>query len=138
MTGEPTREQAGLAIGFTADRLYALRAALAAHGARLGLDGTRLGRLLVVATELVTNVIRHSDGTGHLRLWRAGESVYCEVTDSGPGIGDPQKAGTQPVPLGHDGGRGLWIVRQLTDECTITDHHPGTCVTVVFYLPDVG
>ncbi|GIH02092.1 hypothetical protein Rhe02_01590 [Rhizocola hellebori] len=129
-----TREQAGLSIGFTADRLYALRAALAAHGMRLGLEGPRLGHLLVVATELVTNVIRHSDGHGHIRLWRSDARVYCEVTDNGPGIADPEVAGREQVPLTGDGGRGLWIVRQLTDECTITSRDPGTCVTVVFAL----
>jgi anti-sigma regulatory factor (Ser/Thr protein kinase) len=131
---ENAREQAGLAIGFTADGLYALRAALAAHGLRLGLDGARLGRLLVVATELVTNVIRHCDGHGHIRLWRTGENVYCEVTDTGPGIADPERAGREPVPLTGDGGRGLWIVRQLTDECTIVRRDPGTTVTVMLSL----
>jgi anti-sigma regulatory factor (Ser/Thr protein kinase) len=133
-TRDNTREQAGLAIGFTADGLYALRAALAAHGLRLGLDGTRLGQLLVVATELVTNVIRHSDGHGQIRLWRTGESVYCEVIDNGPGIKDPERAGREPVPLAGDSGRGLWIVRQLTDECTIAPRDPGTSVTVVFSI----
>ena len=128
------REQAGLAIGFTADGLYALRAALAAHGLRLGLDGTKLGQLLVVATELVTNVIRHCDGHGHIRLWRTGESVYCEVIDNGPGIPDSERAGREPVPLTGEGGRGLWIVRQLTDECTIAPRNPGTSVTVVLSL----
>jgi anti-sigma regulatory factor (Ser/Thr protein kinase) len=38
------------------------------------------------------------------------------------------------VPLSGDGGRGLWIVRQLTDECTIAARDPGTSVTVVFSI----
>jgi len=133
-TRDNTREQASLAIGFTADGLYALRAALAAHGLRLGLEGAMLGRLLVVATELVTNVIRHCDGHGHIRLWRTGESIYCEVIDNGPGISDPERAGREPVPLSGDSGRGLWIVRQLTDECTIAPRDPGTSVTVIFSI----
>ena len=37
-----------------------------------------------------------------------------EVRDQGPGIADPQHAGRQPVPPTAAGGRGLWIVRQLS------------------------
>ncbi len=129
-----TKEHPGLAIGFTADALLSLRIALAAQAQRLGLGGARLGELVLVATELITNVIQHSGGQGYIRMWRSGECVYCEVTDNGPGITDPARVGTEPVPPGGESGRGLWIVRQLTDECTISARDPGTCVTVTFDL----
>jgi anti-sigma regulatory factor (Ser/Thr protein kinase) len=120
----------GLDTTFDGDDLYPLRAAVAAHAAEFGLAEPGLGRLLVVATELATNAIRHGGGSGRLRLWRQDGSLLCQVTDDGPGIADPTAAGTREVPLSTEGGRGLWIVRKFTDEVSITPREPGTCVTV--------
>lgn len=120
----------GLDTTFVADDLYTLRASVAAHAADFGLAEPGLSRLLVVATELATNAIRHGGGSGRLRLWRADGAVYCEVSDEGPGIAEPETAGTQRVPLSEQGGRGLWVVRQFTDEFRITAGASGACVTV--------
>jgi anti-sigma regulatory factor (Ser/Thr protein kinase) len=84
-----------------------------------------------VANELVANVIRHGGGSGRLRLWRQTNSIYCQVDDQGLGVAEPEQAGTKPVPTHHRAGRGLWIVRRFTDECTITSEGHGTTVTVL-------
>jgi anti-sigma regulatory factor (Ser/Thr protein kinase) len=120
----------GLVTFFGLESLYSLRAEVAAHASHLGLPDPRLRHLLVVATELATNVVRHGGGTGRLRLWRAGDTIVCEVSDDGPGITMPHQAGTIPVPLTTDGGRGLWLVRHFTDSVEITNREPGTTVTV--------
>jgi anti-sigma regulatory factor (Ser/Thr protein kinase) len=120
----------GLATSFSIDSLYSLRAEVAAHASHLGLADPQLRHLLVVATELATNVVRHGGGSGKLRLWRAGDAIVCEVSDDGPGITMPHRVGTKPVPLSYDGGRGLWLVRHFTDTFEIVNRHPGTTVTV--------
>jgi anti-sigma regulatory factor (Ser/Thr protein kinase) len=120
---------ASLVSDFDASGLYAVRAAVAAHASELGMDEDRLQRLLVVATELATNAIRHGGANNQLRLWRSDGAIYCQVTDDGPGISDPDDAGIRPVPLNADSGRGLWIVRQLSDRVIITNDTPGTTVT---------
>ena len=121
----------GVVVRFHAGGLYVLRAAVAAHGWRLGMDGPGLGILLVVATELATNVIRHGGATGSLRLYREGDFVACEISDHGPGITEPDRAGsTQVAPTAGDG-RGLWIVRQLTSELRIHSSTSGTTITAL-------
>ena len=77
-------------------------------------------------------------------MWRDPHSVYCQVTDRGPGIGDPA-VGTTPPDLDRTSGRGMWICRQLCDELVIasTDQGdgagtgPGTTVTAVINLDDL-
>jgi anti-sigma regulatory factor (Ser/Thr protein kinase) len=118
-----------LDVALDADTLYAMRAAVAAHASAFGLAEPKIEKLLVVATELAANSLRHGGGCAALRLWCQDNTVYCQVTDEGPGIGDPATVGTGPIPLTADGGRGLWLVRQLADDLTIVNHHPGSTVT---------
>jgi anti-sigma regulatory factor (Ser/Thr protein kinase) len=123
-----------LELAFNTSTLYGLRAAVAAHGAAFGLTGLRLNALLVVASELATNAIRYAGGEGTLRLWRTSDAIFCQVTDAGPGIPDPENAGLQKVPAEISNGRGLWIVRKFTSSFVIENHDPGTTVTVSILL----
>jgi anti-sigma regulatory factor (Ser/Thr protein kinase) len=126
----PEASVPGLVTAFSLESLYNLRAEVAAHASHLGLAEPQLRHLLVVATELATNAVRHGGGSGRLRLWRDGDAIVCEVSDEGPGITMPHQVGTKPVPLNTDGGRGLWLVRHFTDSLEIVNNHPGTTVTV--------
>ncbi|GII25870.1 ATP-binding protein [Planosporangium mesophilum] len=114
---------------FDADGLYALRATLVAHAARLDLPEEKVDHLLIVANELATNAIRHGGGTGRLRLWRDATTLYCRVSDHGPGIADPN-AGATPPAQPDTGGHGLWICRQLCDDLIITNADDGHGPTV--------
>jgi anti-sigma regulatory factor (Ser/Thr protein kinase) len=114
-----------------ADGLYGLRETLAAHASRLGAGEETIDHLLIVASELATNAVRHGGGTGHVRLWHRGQLLFCQVSDHGPGISDPTVGTILPAPTTGDGGRGLWICRRLTTELTIEtgpDGH-GTIIT---------
>jgi anti-sigma regulatory factor (Ser/Thr protein kinase) len=114
-----------------ADRLYALRATLAAHASELGAAQERVDHLLIVASELATNAIRHGGGTGRLRMWHRDGILYCQVSDDGPGIANPTVVGnTPPDPGRSDGGRGLWICRNLADELIIEAGEDGRGATV--------
>jgi len=129
-SGSPA--QVNLDIGVDASSLYTLRAAVSAHASELGMGDRQLDKLLVVATELATNVIRYGGSAGRLRLWRSGDMLACQVDDDGPGMTGADQAGMQPVALGAVGGRGLWIVRQLCDQVTITsDGHGVTVIAMI-------
>jgi anti-sigma regulatory factor (Ser/Thr protein kinase) len=123
---------------FDAEGLYALRATLAAHTAQLDVPEEKVEHLLIVASELATNAIRHGGGTGRLRLWCTATTLYCQVSDDGPGIADPSVGSTPPDQL-RTGGRGLWICRQLSAEVIIThadQGHRGATVTALISLVD--
>lgn len=113
---------------FDADRLYSLRATLGAHASGLGVPPELVDRLLIVASELATNAVRHGGGKGRLRLWRADAGLYCEVSDSGPGFADPA-VGDRPPGASATGGRGMWICKQLCDEVVVSNGTHGATVT---------
>lgn len=125
-----TPEVVDLDHAFDGNGLYGMRAAVAAHGERLGARGERLERLLIVASEMANNAVRHGGGTGRLRLWRSGERFYCQVSDHGPGLADAHVGLTPPDPH-QSGGRGVWIIRQLSDSVDIFSGPDGTVVTAV-------
>ncbi|MFE0675412.1 SpoIIE family protein phosphatase [Streptomyces sp. NPDC058867] len=84
------------------------RAAVTAQLAEWGLDDLAFTTELV-ASELVTNAIRHATGPVQLRLLRD-RALICEVSD-GSGISPRlRRARTE-----DEGGRGLFLVAQLTE-----------------------
>jgi anti-sigma regulatory factor (Ser/Thr protein kinase) len=95
------------------------RRALAALFAAHGWSGRDQGDdLVLAAAEITANSIRHGGGHRQLRVWVAGATVTCEVSDDGPGLPDPL-AGYRPPVQGRPGGRGLWIAAQLCDTLAI-------------------
>ncbi len=86
--------------------------------------------LALIADELITNVIVHGGGAGRLRLLRRGRRVYCQVSDFGPGLVHPHRAGWQPPSVSDPwGGRGLWTVRMFCERLTIDSSQIGTTIT---------
>jgi anti-sigma regulatory factor (Ser/Thr protein kinase) len=125
---------------FCEDSLFSLRNAVAAHGAALGLSALRVADLVLLAHELASNAVRHGGATsaspGRLRLWATAEppAVVCEVSDAGPGLTDPERAGTEPAAVTAGDGRGLWIVRKVADAIDIAAGPSGTRITATFLL----
>ncbi|PWR09273.1 ATP-binding protein [Micromonospora acroterricola] len=112
-----------------------LRHAVAATARRAGLTDDTLEDFVLAVHELVTNVVRHGGGNGHLRLTGDGVSVTCEITDNGPGIGDVLVALPSPATPGH---RGLWLAQQLTDGLTIDSGSQGLTAVVTAHLAPKG
>ncbi|MFE0626304.1 SpoIIE family protein phosphatase [Streptomyces sp. NPDC058864] len=73
---------------------------------------------VLIASELVTNAIRHARPPVRLRLIRCATSLTCEVTDGGTTSPRLRRARTF-----DESGRGLFIVAQLTQRWG-TRHHP--------------
>jgi anti-anti-sigma factor len=140
---------------FDADSLYALRAAVAAHGLSAGLSPGRADDLVIAVHELAANAVRHGAGHGELRVWRAGHTLRCQISDDGlpPAAEDGQApsddgaASAEKAARGEkdvDGnpaarwrtepGHGLSLVRQIADQSSLTSGPDGTLATVSFAL----
>ncbi len=110
-----------------------MRRTVGAHADNTSLSADRIGDLVLMVSELVSNTIRHGGGTGRLRLWTASGEIVCEVTDDGPGI--PHRPSPERPQPNASGGRGLWLVLTYAD--TMTVENPiagGSKVTVSLRL----
>lgn len=108
--------------------LAAVRGFAADWGRRAGLLPHQAVDLVIVVGELTANTLTHTGGPGVLRLWVSNGEVICQVEDGGQ-IGDPT-AGTQLPDPAAGGGRGLWVVRQLSERVEIRTGSAGTAVRV--------
>jgi anti-sigma regulatory factor (Ser/Thr protein kinase) len=66
--------------------------------------------VLLVVTELVDNVVQHTDGGGELHLLRDDDAVWIEVHDHSRVFPQLQRADPR-----RPGGRGLLLVAAITD-----------------------
>jgi anti-anti-sigma factor len=144
---------------FDGDSLYALRAAVAAHGSQAGLSEGRTRDLVLVVHELAANAVRHGAGHGRLRMWTTPDEVRCEVTDDA--AGSPAADGAPPAGLAPEGpaaagpaagtvaadaaalwqvepGHGLWLVRRVADRASVQSGPSGTVAAVSFRLDGLG
>jgi anti-sigma regulatory factor (Ser/Thr protein kinase) len=94
--------------------------------------------LVLIAHELATNAVRHGGATsadpGRLRLWAVDGLVVCQVHDAGPAPEDLATIGLAPVGPAASHGRGLWIVRRLTERLHIATGPSGTTITATVPL----
>lgn len=111
---------------FSADLAAARRFAVQA-AAILGF-GELTDDIALVVAELTTNSIRHGGGHGALSLWADGDTLVCEVRDAGS-ITDPLVGRRRPR-RGQIGGRGLWVVNQLSDLVQVRSVGLGSTVRV--------
>ncbi|WP_055478286.1 ATP-binding protein [Sphaerimonospora mesophila] len=110
-----------------------LRVLLAATGHR------RVDDALLLASELVANAVRHSDSArpgGQVTLAAAlrDGTLHVDVIDAGSAASKPQVLPDDLVDQPSDGGRGLWLVRQLATAWGW--HDTGTGRVVWFQLSD--
>ncbi len=122
-----------LDLPFTEGYLYQIRSTVAAHASQAQLSTALIDELVLIASELVINTVRHGGGAGQLSMWTDRGHVYLQVADSGPGMPNPGTAGCEQPAPGEEHGRGLWVVRTLSAQLTITSGEDGT--TVLAALP---
>src|SRR4051812_22608063 len=110
--------------------ITALRHAVASRAGEAGLAGDRLDDFVVAVNELLTNAVRHGGGAGRLALWRQGNAVVCEVSDSGAGLSGPPPGRPAKPTADQPGGWGLWLAEELTDDFQLKTGDGGTTVRV--------
>ncbi|BCJ52743.1 hypothetical protein Asp14428_42180 [Actinoplanes sp. NBRC 14428] len=100
-----------------------------------GLLGDRLDGFILAVNEVITNVVLHAGGSGRLVLSRTAASIWCTVTDSGPGIPEQHRRPPEVPGAFEDGGRGIWLAYQLCDEVTMATGPIGTTIGLRIDLP---
>jgi anti-sigma regulatory factor (Ser/Thr protein kinase) len=99
-------------LGYRND-LRPVRRFVASRAKCAGLAPPRIPDLVIAASELTANTLRHTGGGGTVQVWRTSEEIICQVTDTGQ-ITDPL-ARYQARSDELLGGNGLWLVNQVCD-----------------------
>ncbi|MEV0965395.1 ATP-binding protein [Streptomyces sp. NPDC049910] len=113
---------------FRAADLARVRVQVDLHTSVTDLTEQRRAQFVLAAHEVMCNAVRHGGGEGTLRLYRGADGVWCQVTDEGPGLSEDMIPLVLP-PLDASNGRGLWLVRELTDRMDIARRAAGAGVT---------
>jgi serine/threonine-protein kinase RsbW len=105
---------------------------------RFHLDDDIYGNIMIAVTEAVNNAIKHGNANDkgknvHLSLALDESMIKFTVKDEGPGfdyqdLPDP----TAPENLEKPGGRGIFLMRHLSDEVEFKDK--GRIVELSFYM----
>jgi anti-sigma regulatory factor (Ser/Thr protein kinase) len=120
---------------FGRDEITVVRHLVADHLSAIGLTGERLQGYVLAVNEVITNVVLHAGGRGRLVLWMTGDSAWCTVSDSGPGIPDRYRRPPEVPAAFEVGGRGIWLAYRLCDEVTMTSGQQGTTIEMRIGLP---
>jgi len=115
-------------VRFDASTLDSVRGLVAGIAGAAELPPDRVSDLLLAASEVAANSVRHGGGRGLARAWRTDESVFFEVEDSGS-IPDALAGRRRPAPSA-EGGRGLWLVNHLCDLVEVRSTADRTCVRI--------
>ncbi|MCW2988687.1 MAG: hypothetical protein JWM24_1625 [Solirubrobacterales bacterium] len=119
-------------VTFDRDGLHDLRGRVAEEGAGAGLSPERTIDLVLAASELAANSVRHGGGQGTSRFWREPGTLVVEVADGGR-VEQPLVGRVQPTPA-QVGGRGLWMANQVCDLVRIRSGAHGTAVRLYMSL----
>jgi anti-sigma regulatory factor (Ser/Thr protein kinase) len=106
--------------------LRQVRALVAAEADRAGLSGPRRTDLVIAASEVAANTLKHTGRAGLVRVWVTGDEILCQFDDSGH-IEDPL-AGYGRTAEDEPGGHGLWLVNQV---CDLAEIHTSTLGTTI-------
>jgi anti-sigma regulatory factor (Ser/Thr protein kinase) len=105
--------------------LRPLRRLVASYGHRTGLPDERADNLVLAASEIGANTLRHTSAGGTAHIWHTEEEILCQVQDQG-WITDPLAGRTRRPP--DERGHGLWMVNQLCDLVELRTSQAGTTV----------
>jgi anti-sigma regulatory factor (Ser/Thr protein kinase) len=115
------------------DDLAAVRAFVARHARVAGLPPGRTRDLVIAASELAANTLRHTSADGTLQVWSAGRELQCQVCDTGH-IADPL-VGRRVLPPEAASGHGTWVVHQICDLVELRTGPGGTTIRLHMRLP---
>jgi anti-sigma regulatory factor (Ser/Thr protein kinase) len=89
--------------------------------------GDRAPDVVLAVDELIANATRHGAPPVHVEAWTDGRLVV-EVRDRGRGFRTEEAIRSRPPEPHLDRGRGLWLVRQLSDLVQVVTGPEGTRV----------
>lgn len=112
----------------------AVRAAVRDRAARVGLDDIALTKFVLAVHEAVANAVNHGGGHGRLWLWLHADTLWCEITDDGPGIPADEPAPVYRRDTDRIGGRGLWLIKQTCTSLDIDSTSHGTRVLLSYSM----
>lgn len=100
--------------------LILLRSRLSAIAQRLDIPDWKKENMLLVASELVTNNVKHAGGRGLIQVWQQpGPVLDIVALDFGPGIADLALAEEDGYSSVSTLGKGLGSIRRLSDQLFI-------------------
>ena len=100
--------------------LILLRSRLSAIAQRLGLPEQKRENMLLVASELVSNQVKHANGRGLFQVWQQpGPILDILALDFGPGISSLSQAQQDGYSSVNTLGKGLGSIFRLSDESFI-------------------
>ncbi len=108
------------------DDLRPVRALVAAAADRARLPAERGTDLVIAASEVAANTLRHTAGGGVIRLWHTAAEVLCQIDDGGF-ISDPLAGYLRPA-CDIPGKQGLWLVNQICDLVELRTAESGTSI----------
>ena len=100
----------------------------------LTLDDEERADLLLVASELCANAVRHASGSPGalaMRAWAEGGALVMEVEDDGAGFELTERYDDEVPGLDGEQGRGLFVVEALVDDVTVRRSDGRTYVRAV-------
>ena len=116
----------------TADQLAEVRRRLAAWLQAAGVEAEQAGDIVLVVSEACTNCVEHayrghSVGSMLTEVTAVGDEVRAQITDSG----------SWKPPAANPGyrGRGLVLMRAISDSMEMDTTSTGTTVDITFRLP---
>lgn len=113
------------AMSYRSD-LRPVRALVAAEAGRAGLSESRRTDLVIAASEVAANTLKHTGSSGLVRIWITSDEILCQFDDSGQ-IEDPLAGYGRPA-ADEPGGQGLWLVNQVCDLAEIRTGARGTSI----------
>ncbi|GIF45272.1 ATP-binding protein [Actinoplanes xinjiangensis] len=99
--------------------LAALRTVVSHRLSVIGLPEPERLKLVLAIHEAATNAVRHGGGSGRLWLGSHAGSLWCEISDDGPGL-PADFTGPTAAPDNLGSGSGLWLIDQVADDLAIT------------------
>jgi anti-sigma regulatory factor (Ser/Thr protein kinase) len=129
---QPLHVPPGVSVLSYQHDLRPVRALVASEAARAGLSGSRRTDLVIAASEVAANTLKHTNRSGLVRIWVTADEILCQFDDSGH-ISDPLAGYGRPA---HDepGGQGLWLVNQVCDLAEMRTSTFGTTIRLHMFL----
>jgi anti-sigma regulatory factor (Ser/Thr protein kinase) len=113
--------------------LRQVRGLVANHAYRAGLPDERATDLVLAASEIAANTVRHTAGTGTVHIWHTDTEVLCQIQDQG-WITDPLAGRIRHAP--DERGHGLWVVNQMCDLAELRTGPDGTTIRLHMRIRD--